>query len=71
MEDAAIHDPPNTDRRALIDMKLGTRGPLATLVYDARPGDSSDKLSWREISLLVRDLTGIDVTSETLRAWFS
>ena len=49
----------------LIDLKMS--GTLAHTVASGRRGG----LSWRRLSLEIRDRTGIDVTHETLRGWFA
>ena len=48
------------------DRLLGDAGPLEDLVADRR----NQGVSWRKIAAELRDLTGIDVTHETLRSWF-
>lgn len=48
------------------DRLLGDAGPLEELVADRR----NQGVSWRKIAAELRDLTGIDVTHETLRSWF-
>lgn len=48
------------------DRLLGDAGPLEDLVLRRR----SEGVSWRKIAAELRDLTGIDVTYETLRSWF-
>ena len=48
------------------DRLLGDAGPLEDLVADRR----NQGVSWRKIAAELRDLTGIDVTCETLRSWF-
>ena len=49
------------------DRLLGDAGPLEELVADRR----NQGVSWRKIAAELRDLTGIDVTHETLRSWFA
>ena len=49
------------------DRLLGDAGPLEELVADRR----NQGVSWRKIAGELRDLTGIDVTHETLRSWFA
>ena len=49
------------------DRLLGDAGPLEELVADRR----GRGVSWRKIAGELRDLTGIDVTHETLRSWFA
>lgn len=55
-----------TTLHAAADRLLGDAGPLEELVADRR----NQGVSWRKIAAELRDLTGIDVTHETLRSWF-
>ena len=55
-----------TTLHAAADRLLGDAGPLEELVADRR----NHGVSWRKIAAELRDLTGIDVTHETLRSWF-
>lgn len=64
MTDEPIEETPLTDRWFVIETKLGE--PLAGAVERWR----FKGLSWREVSLNIRDLTNVDVTPETLRLWF-
>jgi hypothetical protein len=57
---------PGTDRQRLIESLLGDRGPLARFVREGRLAGRS----WRLLALDLYDLTGEDVTHETLRSWF-
>lgn len=50
----------------LAEIKLGSS--LEDFVIERR--HRQPPLSWRKISLELRDVTGIDVTHETLRSWF-
>lgn len=56
-----------TTLHAAADRLLGDAGPLEELVADRR----NQGVSWRKIAAELRDLTGIDVTHETLRSWFA
>ena len=56
-----------TTLHAAADRLLGDAGPLEELVADRR----NHGVSWRKIAAELRDLTGIDVTHETLRSWFA
>lgn len=55
-----------TTLHSAADRLLGDAGPLEDLVADRR----NRGVSWRKIANELRDLTGIDVTYETLRSWF-
>jgi hypothetical protein len=55
-----------TTLHSAADRLLGDAGPLEDLVTRRR----SEGVSWRKIAGELRDLTGIDVTHETLRSWF-
>ena len=59
-------DMTQTTLHAAADRLLGDAGPLEELVADRR----NHGVSWRKIAAELRDLTGIDVTHETLRSWF-
>ena len=52
-----------TPLRTLLDIKLGG---LDDFVHSRRGAGTS----WRVISNDIRDQTGIDITYETLRAWY-
>lgn len=54
-----------THLQTLIESKLGS--PLDDLISQRR----EDRASWRVIAYELRDRTGIDVSDETLRAWYS
>jgi hypothetical protein len=55
--------PPSATQQ-LAEIKLGSS--LEEFVTSRRQRD----VSWRKISLELRDATGVDVTHETLRSWF-
>lgn len=57
-----------TTKQKLADVLLGDRGPLDEFVHLRRSNGSS----WRMIALDLRTVTNneVDVTGETLRAWF-
>jgi hypothetical protein len=57
---------PGTDRKRLIDNLLGDRGPLDRFVREGR----AEGRSWRLLARDLYDMTGADVTHETLRSWF-
>lgn len=55
-----------TDRQRLATILLGDDGPLERFVRERRAAGRS----WRLIARDLYDATEVDVTFETLRAWF-
>ncbi len=62
----SVPNPTATDRERLLDVILGEHGPVEQFVRTRR----AEKRAWRLIARDLYDLTGEDVTYETLRSWF-
>ncbi len=59
-------NPTATDRERLLDVMLGEKGPTREFVRSRR----EQRRAWRLIARDLYEVTGEDVTYETLRSWF-
>lgn len=57
---------PQTDRQRLLDLLLGDQGPIEHFVRSRR----DQNRPWRLIARDLYEISGEDITYETLRSWY-
>lgn len=61
--------PPVSDRRLLVQAHFDRQGlgPVGQWIQERR----AERMSWGRMSRVLHELTGMDVSYETLRRWYS